>query len=131
MEEKNIGIDKSSVVVEKSTKLVVNKEDFRARRIIYYIFGILEVLFAFRFIFKILGANSQGTFVSIIYSITRWFLTPFTGIFRMAITDGIETKSVLEPTLLIAMVVYALLAFAIVKLIEIISNRKDPGAPTE
>ncbi|MHB8130516.1 MAG: hypothetical protein ACYDEX_16115 [Mobilitalea sp.] len=97
------------------------------KRFIYYALGLLEVFFAFRFVFKILGANMESTFVSFIYSTTNLFLTPFTGIFRMAVSDGIETKSVLEPTLIIAMIVYALIAWGIVKLIDIISNRKDGG----
>ncbi len=97
------------------------------RKIIYYILGFLEVLFVFRLIFKILGANPQSTFVAMIYSITKLFIAPFIGIFRMAVSKGIETQSVLEPTLIIAMIVYALLAWGIVKLINISSNQKDSG----
>jgi len=99
----------------------------QSKRYIYYALGLLEVFFAFRFVFKILGANTESTFVSFIYSATNLFLTPFTGIFRMAVSDGIETKSVLEPTLIIAMIVYALIAWGIVKLIDISSNHKDSG----
>jgi glucan phosphoethanolaminetransferase (alkaline phosphatase superfamily) len=98
----------------------------KARKIIYYIFGILEVLFAFRLVFKILGANPQSGFVAFIYSITKLFLTPFAGIFRMAVSNGIETQSVLEPTLIIAMIVYAALCWGIVQLVKISSNREDP-----
>lgn len=97
----------------------------KTKRIIFYLFGFLEILFAFRLILKILGANPESTFVSIIYSVTHLFLAPFIGIFRIAVSEGIETASVLEPTLLIAMVVYALLAWGIVKLIEILRNRKN------
>jgi hypothetical protein len=110
---------------EKNT----NKEisgNLRARKIIYYVFGVLEVLFAFRLIFKILGANPQSGFVAFIYSITMLFLTPFIGIFRMAVSNGIETQSVLEPTLLIAMIVYAASCWGIVQLVKISSNRGNP-----
>jgi hypothetical protein len=102
-----------------------NQGNLKIRKIIYYFLGILEVLFAFRLAFKILGANPQSTFVVIIYSVTDLFLAPFVGIFRMAVSKGIETQSVLEPTLIIAMIVYALLSWGIVKLIEISSNHKD------
>ncbi len=131
MDEINIKTGESKVNAEESNIKQEEKGRFTIRRIIYYSFGVLEVLFAFRLVFKVLGANSQGAFVSIIYSITQIFLAPFTGIFRMATTDGIETKSVLEPTLIIAMVVYTLLAWGIVKLIEIMSNRKDSNTPSE
>lgn len=101
------------------------KGDMKTRRIIYYIVGTLEVLLGFRFIFKVLGANAESAFVAIIYSVTNIFLAPFTGIFRTAETTGIETQSVLEPALLIGMLVYVLLAWGIVRLIDIIKNRKE------
>ena len=91
----------------------------KARKIVYYILGVLEVLFAFRLIFKLLGANPQSLFVSFIYSVSQAFLIPFSGIFRPAVTKGIEAQSILEPTTIIAMIVYAILAWGIVKLIEI------------
>ena len=75
--------------------------NLKARKIVYYILGVLEVLFAFRLIFKLLGANPQSPFVSFIYSVSQAFLSPFSGIFRSAVTKGIETQSVLEPTTII------------------------------
>jgi hypothetical protein len=98
--------------VKKNTKV-----SFTANRVINYILGLLEILLAFRLIFKILGANAGSGFVSFIYSITQIFLTPFTAIFRPAVAQGIETKAVLEPSTIIAMIVYALIAWGIVKLI--------------
>ena len=105
--------------MDERTVEKTSESNLKARRIVYYIFGVLEVLFAFRLVFKLLGANPQSPFVSVIYSVTQVFLSPFIGIFRSATTKGIETQSVLEPTLLIAMIVYALLAWGIVKLILI------------
>ncbi len=101
------------------------KGDIKTKRIIYYILGTLEVLLGFRLIFKVLGANTESTFVDIIYSVTNVFIAPFTGIFRTAETAGIETQSVLEPALIIAMLVYVLLAWGIVRLIDIIKNRNE------
>jgi len=118
MEESNLKMEESNLKKE-------NQGNLKVRKIIYYILGLLEILFAFRLVFKILGANPQSTFVSVIYSVTNIFIAPFNGIFRKAVTDGIETQSVLEPTLIIAMLVYAALAWGIVKLIEIMSSHKD------
>jgi hypothetical protein len=101
-----------------------NEESFTARRVVYYILGILEVLLAFRLVFKLLGANPESGFVSFIYSISQVFLVPFTAIFRSAVTQGIETKAVLEPSTIIGMIVYALIAWGIVKLIIIIRKNK-------
>jgi uncharacterized membrane protein YuzA (DUF378 family) len=94
------------------------------RKIVYYLLGVLEVLLAFRLVFKLLGANSGGTFVSLIYTISGVFLAPFSGIFRTAVNNGIETKSVLEPATIIAMIVYALIAYGIVTLIKIFKTPK-------
>jgi hypothetical protein len=96
-----------------------NNTNLKVRRIVYYILGVLEVLFAFRLVLKLLGANPESTFVSIIYTITSVLLAPFLAIFRTATTTGIETKAVLEPSTIIGMIVYALVAWGIVKIIEI------------
>lgn len=101
------------------------EENFTARRVVYYILGILEVLLAFRLIFKLLGANPNSGFVSLIYSISQVFLVPFTAIFRSAETQGIETKAVLEPSTIIAMIAYALIAWGIVKLIIIMRGHNE------
>ncbi|MCD4714756.1 MAG: YggT family protein [Clostridiales bacterium] len=106
-------------------KPVATQRNIKARKITYYILGALEILFAFRLVFKVLGANPESMFVNVIYSLTNIFLAPFEGIFRMAVTDGIETQSVLEPQLLIAMASYAVLAWGIVKLIELNGRQKD------
>jgi hypothetical protein len=103
-------------------EIVVKKAgqgNLKARKIIYYILGVLETLFAFRLILKLLGANPESIFVSIIYTVSQTFLLPFIGIFRTAVSNGIETQSVLEPATVIGMIVYALLAWGIIKLIKI------------
>ncbi|MEA4902260.1 YggT family protein [Desulfitobacterium sp.] len=91
----------------------------RPQRIVYYVLGVLEVLLAFRLVFKLLGANPASPFVAFIYSLTQIFLYPFTGIFPTAVTKGLEAQAILEPTTIIAMIVYAVIAWGIVKLIGI------------
>ncbi|WP_291299889.1 YggT family protein [Desulfosporosinus sp. BICA1-9] len=105
--------------MNESSVMNTDPKNLQAKRIVYYILGVLQVLLAFRLIFKLLGANPQSPFVSFIYSVSQAFLIPFNGIFRSAVTKGIEAQSVLEPTTIIAMIVYAIIAWGIVKLIEI------------
>lgn len=112
-------------MIEMEKKPEVTQRNIKARKITYYILGALEIFFVFRLIFKVLGANPESMFVNIIYTLTNIFLAPFKGIFRSAVADGIETQSVLEPELLIAMATYAVLAWGVVKIIELNGRQKD------
>lgn len=95
----------------------------KARHIIYYILGIIEVLLAFRFTFKLLGANRQNGFVSFLYSITEIFTAPFSGIFNSFISSGLSAKSVFEPGTIIGMIVYAILAWGLVGLVKLKTDK--------
>ena len=91
--------------------------------IIYYFFGALEILLAFRLVFKLAGANPQSYFVSFIYSLSQMFVFPFLGIFHSATAAGNEVTAILEPSTLVAIIVYAVLAWGIVQLVEIMSGK--------
>ena len=93
--------------------------------LIYFFFGALEILLAFRLVLKLMGASISSTFVSMIYVLSGVFILPFEGIFRRGFTQGIETTSVLEPSTLVAIIVYAVLAWGIVKLTRIFSGEKQ------
>jgi hypothetical protein len=101
-----------------------SERNILAQRIIYYILGVLEVLLVFRFIFKLLGANPQSSFISLIYTLTGALLAPFFGIFKPFVTKGIESQSVMEPATLIGLLVYALIAWGLVQLLEL-RRKKD------
>ncbi len=98
---------------------------FQLRYLVYYFLGVLEVLLAFRLLFKLLGANPDSGFVSFIYSVTNVFLAPFSGIFHTATSQGVETTSVLEPATLIAIVVYGILGWGIAKLFDALLVGKE------
>jgi hypothetical protein len=93
--------------------------------IAYFILGTLEILLAFRLILKLMGASLASGFVSFIYGLTGIFILPFEGIFRRGITQGIETTSVFEPSTFVAMIVYAIVVWGIVKLIRITSGEEQ------
>lgn len=88
-----------------------------ARRVVGVIFGIIEIILAFRFFFKLLGANPDNGFVKIIYDITQGFVGIFAGIFSKATTTGAETTSIFEPGTLIAILVVAIIGWIIMKLL--------------
>jgi hypothetical protein len=94
-------------------------------RLIYFLFGAVEILLAFRLVLKLAGASIASGFVSIIYGLSGIFILPFEGIFRRWFSQGVETTSVFEPSTLVAIAVYAILAWGIVKLVRIFSGEKQ------
>ena len=99
-------------------------DSLTAERMVYFLFGILEVLLAFRLAFKLAGASLTSDFVSFIYGLSRVFILPFVGIFHRGFAPGMETKAVLEPETLVAIIVYAIAAWGLVKLIRILSGNR-------
>lgn len=92
------------------------KAIFRTYQVIWYILGIIEVVLAFRVILKLLGASTQSGFTSFIYGVSSPFALPFAGILRTSASSGM----VLEWSTLIAMAVYAVLAYGLVALFQLI-----------
>lgn len=87
-----------------------------AARVVYYISGLLLTLLAFRFVLSLLGANRGNAFADLIYSVTYPFVAPFFGLFGYSVKYGVAR---FEIETLVAMAVYALLAYGIVKLMDI------------
>ena len=93
--------------------------------LVYFFFGALEILLAFRLVLKLTGANMSNAFVGLVYGITGIFILPFQGIFQSGLAQGIETTSVFEPSTLIAIIVYGVLAWGVVKLLSVLSGEKQ------
>ena len=100
-------------------------DSLTTERMIYFLFGILEVLLAFRLAFKLAGASLTSGFVSFIYGLSGVFILPFVGIFHRGFAPGMETKAVFEPETFVALIVYAVVAWGIVKLIRILSGNRQ------
>lgn len=109
--------------VTTTPETVVREEDARGpvARTVYYIAGVLLALLAFRFVLSLLGANRGNAFADFIYSITYPFVAPFFGLFGYTMRYGVSR---FEVETLVAMLVYALIAYGIVKLLEI-PRRRD------
>lgn len=93
--------------------------------LIYFFFGLIEMLLVFRLVFKLAGASTISAVVNFIYGVTGMFILPFEGIFSRGTTQGLETTAVLEPAILVALVVYAFAAWGIVMLVRIFSGEKQ------
>lgn len=88
-------------------------------RLVMYGFGVIEVLIALRFVLRMLGANPDTGFVKFIYGISGIFMAPFNSIFGTQSVSG----AVFEWSALVAIAVYALVAWGIVALIRAANPR--------
>ncbi|EKE30157.1 MAG: hypothetical protein ACD_2C00035G0006 [uncultured bacterium (gcode 4)] len=95
-----------------STNSPSTKPLYRGTQIVWYILSILEVLLAFRFILKLLGANAAAGFTNFIYSVTFIFASPFLNVFPVSKVEW----SIFEWATLLAMIVYWIIALGIIKL---------------
>lgn len=94
---------------------------FRLAQFVYVVFGIGITLIIIRVILKALAANPGAGFTSFLYGVTNPLVAPFQGIFA---TPQAGTGSVFELSSIIAIIVYALIAWALVRLIAIMGRRR-------
>lgn len=90
-----------------------------AERIIYYILGVIEVLLVFRLVLALLGANRANDFAQFIFNLSQPFVQPFFSLFGYQPAYGVSR---LEIYTLVAMAVYAVIAWGIVALIRLPRN---------
>ena len=91
----------------------------RAMDLIYLVFGVIDGLLLIRLVLKLLGANTSAAFTQWIYNVTDFFLAPFHNLLP---TIG-NNNSVLEMSVIVAMLVYALIAWVLARLMAIIFFR--------
>ena len=88
--------------------------------LINFVVGVIEVLLALRFIFKLFGASMAAPFVKWLYQTTQPLLNPFMNIFP---APQIEGRFLIEFTTLAAIIVYMLFAYLILELISAVRYR--------
>lgn len=88
--------------------------------VVYTLFGILIALLSLRVILSLLGADRSNMFADFIYTVTQPFVAPFVGLFNIDETFGVSR---LEFETLFAILIYALLAWVIVRLLTAGTNR--------
>jgi hypothetical protein len=88
-----------------------------ATRVIWYIAGVILVLLAFRFVLSLLGANTTNGFANFIYSVSHPFVAPFFSLFSY--NNYQYGVSRFEIYTLVAMAVYAVIAWGLTALVDI------------
>lgn len=118
--DQTVATDDGSVVTKRaqSVKTDVNPKQTIAN-VIWFIYGIIAMLLAFRFILKLASANANNAFVDFIYTISGFFSAPFDSIFGVSTTNAGTSTSVFEPSILVAIAVYALVAWGIARMLTL------------
>lgn len=91
----------------------------RVTQLIWLGFGVLIALIGLRVFLRLLAANPANPFASMLYGFTDLFLWPFHGLTPTPAAEGM----VLEISSIIAMVVYVLIAWLIIRLIWLLFYR--------
>jgi hypothetical protein len=92
---------------------------FKATQLIWLLLGILEAMIALRIGLMLIGANPNSPIVALIYGFTYLFLFPFAG---MTVTPS-AGGMVLEISSFFAMVIYALIAWAVERTVWVLFYR--------
>src|SRR5215212_754289 len=108
--------------VVQDVNLEYREAIYKVTQFIWLLFGGLEALLGIRIILKLIGANPGSSFTAFVYQLSDLFLWPF----RSIVANPAFQNNVLEITSIIAMIVYSLVGWAIVRLIWVLFYR----APT-
>lgn len=123
--KKPAGVDFKGV--QMSQERMSQRESDQKRRLfsfettqwIWLILGIVEAIIGLRVVLMLIGANPESPFAAFIYNLSAIFLLPFAGLVGTPAAGGM----VLEVSSIIAMLVYALLAWGIDRIIWVIFYR--------
>jgi uncharacterized protein YggT (Ycf19 family) len=116
-------VDEMGNRVESRQQIFEDQNQTRAnirywtRAIAYFLLGVLEVILLLRLIFRLFGANEDSSFITFLYTLSHPFVTAFNGIFN---DQTLGKYGVFEFSTLIAMVVYALIIWGLVSLVNVI-----------
>lgn len=89
--------------------------------LLWLMFGALEGLLGLRLILKLLASNPSNPFAQFVYGLSDLFVWPFIGLTVTPSAAGI----VVEIHTIIAMVVYAILAWLVISLVRVLLYRRS------
>jgi hypothetical protein len=92
----------------------------RVVNIFYFFFVIVEALLFVRLILQLLGADPASTFAGFIYMLSYPFVTLFANLVQ---NPTLGTTGVLEITTIIAMIVWAIVAWLVGRLMWLVLSR--------
>lgn len=102
-----------TVIIRDRDNTGAVKPLYRGTQIAWYIFYVIETLLLFRVILRLLSANPDAGFTAFIYTLSYPFVAPFLYVFRSTTVSG----STFEWSTLLAMLVYWVVAWGVIRLI--------------
>ena len=118
-EESTVVNDTGVAPVREASVVKSSTPARRAMEIIYLVFGIIDGLLLIRLFLKLLGANPHAGFASFTYGVTDFVLAPFRGL----LPTYVSGQSVFELSLVFAILIYSLIALALVRLVAVTLSR--------
>lgn len=118
MHERHV-VEDGPMAVSESEVVSSFNPGWRAVQVVYLIFGVIDGLLIIRVALKLLGANPNATFANWVYGVTDVFAAPFHNLLP---TIG-NQQSQLEMSVVVAILVYALIAWALGRFVAIVFYR--------
>jgi len=126
-QQNEVAVDRREETVVTQQPGYAATEQMTERRLVFYqvtrvmwtILGLIEILLGLRFLLKLIAANAESGFGALIYGISGVFIAPFAGL----VSTPASGTNVLEVNTLIAMVIYALFFWVIVRVTRIVADR--------
>ena len=113
-------VSQSSVVSETVRRSPSGAEV--ARRVVVFVFGIIQALIVIRMVLLLADANQSNGLVAFIYDLSAIFVGPFEGILN---TDAVQAgASIFDVAALVALIGWTILEFLIIAGIGI--ARREP-----
>jgi hypothetical protein len=106
--------------VVRDINLEYRESVYKVVQFVWLLFGALEGLIALRMLLKLIGANPTSWFAALVYQLSDLFLWPFQ---NLTINPSFG-NFVFELTSLIALLVYALIGWGLVRLIWVLFYRR-------
>ena len=92
-----------------------------AQRVVWFVAGVIDIFIAVRFVLLLLGANQGAGLVDFVYGLTGVLVAPFVGIFG----EPTYGRFMFEWSSVLAVAVYTLIAWGIVKLITLTRPQEE------
>jgi len=122
VKETNERVGDTSVQRQSVSKEQTVSGSVIVKRAIWFIAGFIIVLLALRILLLLFGANQENGFVSFLYTLSGVFAAPFFGVFGYEPSYGV---SVFEVSSLVAIIIYALVAWGLAKLLTLGKPRQE------